>query len=126
MDPDPEPGGPKTYGADGSGLGSGSATLTDMHDKIEFCYLNCIQNLVLHEPALNLRHLTLIGGQNGDPVRLGGYKKNMPFTIISQEQDNTKITPSELKKNCILETLPVGVSFYFLHPVPTKQPVLPP
>jgi hypothetical protein len=27
MDPDPDPGGPKTYGSDGSGFGSGSVTL---------------------------------------------------------------------------------------------------
>jgi hypothetical protein len=27
MDPDPDPGGPKTYGSDGSRFGSGSATL---------------------------------------------------------------------------------------------------
>jgi hypothetical protein len=29
MDPDPDPGGPKTYGSDGSGFGSGSAKLIE-------------------------------------------------------------------------------------------------
>jgi hypothetical protein len=37
MDPDPDPGGPKTYGPDGSGFGFGSTTLVTGDDIMTFC-----------------------------------------------------------------------------------------
>ncbi len=50
MNPDPDPGGPKTYGSDGSGFGSGSQHCLEVVD---------LAPLLLH-PVLEVVHLCLL------------------------------------------------------------------